>query len=79
MTHGCQNSPRNDKCECDHVWIYESSYENVSGKRFCGNFAISNNNSLTFKSNTRSTSIHFIYTQSYEQAFVLKYFSEREF
>ncbi|XP_008198359.3 uncharacterized protein Culd [Tribolium castaneum] len=61
-----------DTCACDHVWIYEPTFEQ-SSQQFCR----SSNTSMVYQSQTRRAMVVFLYSQRYENAFSLDYMSNR--
>ncbi|XP_044272200.1 uncharacterized protein LOC123016062 isoform X2 [Tribolium madens] len=61
-----------DTCACDHVWIYQPTFEQ-SSEQFC-RFT---NSSMVYQSQTRRAIVVFLYSKKYEIAFSLDYVSER--
>ncbi|XP_063975201.1 uncharacterized protein LOC135161499 isoform X2 [Diachasmimorpha longicaudata] len=59
-------------CRCDYVWISEPPYDDISGTSFCGIYT-----PIVYRSNTRTVSITFLYSQSHKNAFMLEYIAER--
>lgn len=64
-----------EKCKCDHIWMYEPPFDDISGRLYC-----EENDSyfLSYRSQIRSVVVSFVNNASYEHAFTLEFTSERK-